>query len=136
MRGCTLDKWLARALVHEMSRIKAHCQATFQASAAGQESKEYVDLGSNSRASFDSHYGPTCDFRHFWLPPGDMELVPTRRGIKLDLNQLDKLLQIMQEILEMTWTDFHNIPEPCYIEHARQNNQQAFLMCPRCNPLY
>ena len=78
-----------------------------------------------------NHTYPAIDIRHYWKPDDAVKPCPTRKGVKLDRKQFNKLGDVMKVI-----RDF--VPElnntiPCYMREDHQN-QIGMLRCKECNP--
>lgn len=74
---------------------------------------------------------PCVDIRQFWVPPGDDESVPTKRGLCLRPAEYHNLTK--------HWSEIENhLPELkdfvlCYDGNGHLN-QIGMLRCPACNP--
>lgn len=89
-------------------------------------------LGSNKHVSVSTDFY-CVDLRQFWLPKGQLEVVPTRKGIALTLNEwaeFKKVVDLVQLFIPEVLTTV-----PCMLrdDHA---NQMAFWQCSNCNPDY
>jgi len=41
------------------------------------------------------HY---VDFRVWWLPPGEKEFKPTKKGVSIPMENLDRVMEVLHEI--------------------------------------
>ena len=71
------------------------------------------------------------DFRKFYLPEGETEERPTRRGIALRLREWDAMRGIMQSINQ----SFDSLAKaaPCFEDYDHLNQMAAF-QCSECYP--
>ena len=71
------------------------------------------------------------DFRKFFVPVGEMEPKPTRRGIALRIREWEQMPQLVQKINDKNpelGTAFQ-----CYLQDDH-NNQMGALECRECHP--
>jgi len=71
------------------------------------------------------------DFRQFYVPYGDTEIKPTRKGIALRLAEWDQIKKVIK-LVNTVYTALANAT-PCYFANDHQN-QLGALHCRKCNP--
>lgn len=87
-------------------------------------------LGGNNYVQVNSGF-KVVDVRKFWLPQGQIEVRPTKKGIALKFDEFDTLVKLRTEIEQ-------KIPElasvrPCWTGDDHMN-QLGALSCSECNP--
>ena len=69
--------------------------------------------------------------RQFWIPPGETELVATRKGISIGKTEFRKLKDLQEELHQA-------VPELETVSKCLDNpshaNQLGALSCRECNP--
>lgn len=134
--GVMLGPYTARALIHELPEIILMMEDAMELGAMGgqQLSQRTWYLGDRLRAVIDLEWGASLNLRHFFLPEGETEEMATRRGVRLNADEISNLLDILRTI-EGHWPALAEVRVPCYIDHAMEENQEAILNCPRCMPM-
>lgn len=88
-------------------------------------------LGENYYMTIDNDY-PVVNIRKWWMPPGNDEIVPTKKGAAITFDQWETLKELMPEVEKKIGDQLKEI-EFCENSESHQN-QMGFLQCPRCNP--
>jgi len=88
-------------------------------------------LGNNYYISVKSGY-PVVDIRKWFLPEGENEVKPTKKGIALTFGQWEKLKETNKIIEEKLGEQLDQV-EFCELSTDHQN-QMGALQCPNCNP--
>ncbi len=104
--------------------------------------KEVKQLNGTEEVNYCQHIGrnvyvtvctrwPNVDIRQWWKPEENGELVPTKKGISLRLDEWEKLTKLAGTLHKV-------VPElsyaiPCNMRGDHQN-QQGMLACSHCNP--
>ena len=88
-------------------------------------------LGENIYVSVKSGY-KVVDFRRWFLPDGNQDVIPTKRGVTLRFNQWKQLNDVMAYV-EMVWGEHLREIEYCETK-TDHSNQLAYLSCTKCNP--
>ena len=87
-------------------------------------------MGGNNFVQVNSGFN-VVDFRQFWLPYGQSEVHPTRKGIALKFDEFETLIQLKANI-EQVIPEL-NETQPCWMADYHKN-PLGYLMCPECNP--
>ena len=88
-------------------------------------------LGENYYITMDNKY-PLVNIRKWWMPPGEDEIVPTKKGASITFEQWKSVKDLMPEV-QSKLGDLLEEVEFCECSESHQN-QLGFLRCPRCNP--
>ncbi len=104
--------------------------------------KELSQLNGSEEVNYSQHIGsnvyvtvatqwPNVDIRQWWLPEGNEEVVPTKKGLSLRPVEWEKLVKLAETLHKV-------VPElayaiPCIMRGDHQN-QQGMLACSHCNP--
>ena len=71
------------------------------------------------------------DIRQFWLPPGENDVVATRKGISISKKEFNKLAGLVEEVKRAA-PELERVQQ-C-LEREDHQNQLGALRCPECNP--
>lgn len=87
-------------------------------------------LGHNVYVSLQEN-NPCVDIRHYWRPPNQNEIVPTKKGLCLRPTEYGNLKKFWKDIEQ-------SLPEletfVFCIDQDDHLNQEGMLRCPACNP--
>ena len=89
-----------------------------------------VHIGRNIMVTVQSCM-PFVNIRKWFLPEGEEELVPTRKGICLTQSEWEKVLSHIEDVEELVPQVKDGVPCAFRDDHA---NQLGFLGCPHCSP--
>lgn len=134
--GVTLSPETARALMYELPHMITCLQEVEESGEMRGDNATVRTwyLGDRLRATIDVEWGNNINLRHFFVPQGATEEYTTRRGVRLNLAEMQNLLDAIRAI-EGQWPALAAIRVPCYVDHSMQENQEAILNCPRCTPM-
>ena len=138
IRECGVDYPTKKGISLNMSRWKRFCMCTpdiekimVQLTQGVRKNLEFKHhIGGNVQVTYQPlGQFPFIDIRQFWIPEGEEELKPTRKGISLTFAQWEDLVQSIEDIEKAIpeLTDFI----PCPDAHQ---NQEGALHCLECNP--
>lgn len=92
-------------------------------------------LGNNCFLVIEGTTDKVADIRMYYrLIKEENRLQPTKKGVKLTANDIEKIIDALNEI-ENDWPAMANIAEPCFLFHMKEENAAEFLMCTHCNPI-
>ena len=97
---------------------------------AGVETDDKWHIGGNVYVTVNTEY-PCVDIRHFWLPDGASDPVPSRKGIALRQPEWDRLKDAFDHLEE-------DVPalkgiQPCHMDEDHRD-QMGMMRCPECTP--
>jgi Transcriptional Coactivator p15 (PC4) len=73
----------------------------------------------------------SVNFRQYFVPEGQQEAIPTKRGISLKFTEWEKFAALVDEMKQLS-PDLL-LAEPCYM-NTNHYNQLGFLNCKECKP--
>ena len=98
----------------------------------------FKGLSADDKQEFSHHLGWGCfltvlkykeqkyyDIRRWWMPPGSDKPTPTRTGIRLNRNEVDKLICFQTDL-------YVAVPEIANVEPCDCFTGMNFLKCERC----
>lgn len=77
-------------------------------------------------------YGLKLDIREMFIPQGEPDPVCTRRGVRLNTDQVDELTRVL-DLIKPHWASFDELDVPCFVRHLQFENQEDLMNCPYCN---
>ena len=106
------------------------------------DSFEFLDQALDEKRKYATHLGwnvystvkatGIClDLRQHWLPPNQIEVLPTKKGITLRPGEYAKLKDVASVICDFVPELNSVVPCPYRSDHM---NKLGFLSCPECNP--
>lgn len=93
--------------------------------------KQKWHLGSNIFASIDSEFNNCIDIRQWFLPEGENDVMPTKKGIALPISQWHNLRDTIGP-MEKFIPELAQL-EPCNLSDDHKN-EIGFLRCNHCSP--
>ncbi|KAJ8303808.1 hypothetical protein KUTeg_018731 [Tegillarca granosa] len=98
------------------------------------ETVDYIyHLGENVYVSIKNGY-PVVNIRKWFLPEGQKEILPTKKGIALTFRQWEFFRGAIDLVSQMLKDELKKVS---YCEYSLDHlNQMGFLSCSRCNPNY
>lgn len=79
----------------------------------------------------DTEYSVKLNIREMFVTPKNTRQC-TKRGFLFSKSEVDRLLQIVDEIC-VKWGDMRHIDEACFERHVKQPNQQDLIDCQYCD---
>lgn len=128
-RGVCLDHVQVRSLMAHMSDIRnrAHAPPTIV-------TETNWHLGKLVFAAINPEFGANVDFRHYFVP--EKRLQATRKGVSLNVRELDHLALVLAQRAEAAWPELQNYLLPCWVDHTSHNDEErAKRQCDYCSPL-
>ena len=89
-------------------------------------------IGRRIQASLNPEFGPHLDVRQFYVPKDDVDERPTKKGIRLSLDEFEALCVSMRAI-RAKWPCLQKT-FPCQMSHAEEQSQEGQISCSYCTP--